>query len=160
MSQWAPKCFGYSWAEIVTKYSCSWDSKGKIKEKAKHDRCWSLTGPLIEVYKSWNQTKWWYWPISADADTSNEPIRMPSQLAAVSRALIRRHLRCHWSITIDAESRMNQSECQVSCLNFPTHWFKDIFVAKSRKSQLFLFTGPLITRKSDTIFYSFTSDLK
>ena len=91
---------------------------------------------------------------------SNEPIRMPSQLAAVSRALIRRHLRCHWPITIDAESRMNQSECQVSWLNFPTLWFKDIFVAKCRKSQLFLLKGPLINRKSDTIFYSFTRDLK
>ena len=91
---------------------------------------------------------------------SNELIRIPSRLAAFFSALIRRHLRCHWPITIDAESRMNQSECQVSWLNFPTLWFKNIFVAKRGKSQLFLFTRPPINRKSDTIFYSFTSDLK
>ena len=76
------------------------------------------------------------------------------------RALIRRHLWCHWPIITNAERQMNQSECQVSRLNFPTLWFKDIFVAKRGKSQLFLFTGPLINRKSDTILYSFTSDLK
>ena len=123
MSQWVPKCFGYSWAEIVTKYSCTWNSKGKIKEKAKHDRCWSLTGPLIEVYKSRNhigQSQQMqtvkrtnhnaksagcsFWGL--DTKTSlmslanrnrcrkwNEPIRMPSQQAKFSHALIQGHLR-------------------------------------------------------------------
>ena len=123
MSQWVPKCFGYSWAEILTKYSCTWNSKGKIKEKAKHDRCWSLTGPLIEVYKSWNhigqsqqmqtvkrtnQNAKSAGCIFLRADTktslmslanrnrcrkSNESIRMPSQLAKFSHALIQEHLR-------------------------------------------------------------------
>ena len=123
MSQWAPKCFGYSWAEIVTKYSCTWNSKGKIKEKAKHDRCWSLTGPLIEVYKSWNHigqsqqmqtvkrtnqnaksagcsfprfdTKTSLMSLANHnrCKKSNEPIRMPSQLAKFSHALIQGHLR-------------------------------------------------------------------
>ena len=149
MSQWVPKCFGYSRAEIVTKYSCTWNSK-----EAKHDRCWSLKAPLIEVYKSRNQTKWWYWPISADADSQT------NQSECQVNRLQFPVLWCHWPITIDAKSRMSQSECQVSWLNFPTLWFKDIFIAKCRKSQLFLLKGLLINRKSDTIFYSFTSALK
>ena len=123
MSQWVPKFFGYSWAEIVTKYSCTWNSKGKIKGKAKHDRCWSLTGPLIEVYKSRNHigpsqhmqtvkrtnqnaksagcsfpcfnTKTFFMSLANHnrCKKSNEPIRMPSQLAKFSHALIQGHLR-------------------------------------------------------------------
>ena len=156
MSQWVPKCFGYSWAEILTKYSCTWNSKGRIKGKAKHDRCWSLKAPLIiEVYKSWNHIGQ-----SQQMQTVKRTNQNAKSAGCIFRALIRRHLRCHWPITLDAESRMNQSECQVRRLNFLTLWFKDIFIAKCGKSQLFLFTGPLINRKSDTIFYSFTRDLK
>ena len=155
MSQWVPKFFGYSWAEIVTKYSCTWNSKGKIKEKAKHDRCWSLTGPLIEVYKSWNhigQSQQMQTVkrtnqnaksagcifLRFDTKTSlmslanrnrcrkwNEPIRMPSQLAKFSHALIQGHLH---------------SQVQEKSV---------IFVYRTSDKS-----------KSDTIFYSFTSDLK
>ena len=155
MSQWVPKFFDYSWAEIVTKYSCTWNSKGKIKEKAKHDRCWSLTGPLIEVYKSWYHIGQSQQMQTVKRTNQNAKsagcifLRVDTKTSLMSLA---NHNRCRKS--------NEPIRCQVSWLNFPTLWFKNIFVAKRLKSQFFLFTGPLINRKSDTIFYSFTRDLK